>query len=340
MNNVLLLGYFGYENNQIDGQTIKTRLVGEVLSEIEKINYDFFDTQKIKNNPIKSFFNILIKVLKAKKIFIMPGKNGLKIIFPFVYFICLLSFFNKKDINYIVVGGWLSEFLENNLFIKYLLKKIQGIYIESNLMKQMLSKQNITNVKVLYNFRKIEIFERSEIKDFKIVYFSRITETKGIFDLIDALEKNDNQILLDFYGPIDEKIKNNFLERIAKYPNIEYKGLLRKNMYQTLSQYKFMVFPTYYEGEGFPGAVIDAYIAGLPIIASNWKYNFEFVKDNKTGLLFEPRNIEELTRKINYLFINKDIIKKMKIEIDSEIQKYSFTNAKKIFNQIIINKEQ
>ena len=337
MNKTLLIGYFGYDNNQIDGQTIKTRLVSEVLGNLESNNFDFYDTQKMKSNPIKTLFSIFIKVMKAKNIFIMPGKNGLKIIFPFIYFISFFNIFSKKHIHYIVVGGWLSNFLKEHTFIKKLLTNIDGIYLESNLMKNMLVEQNVKNVKVLYNFRKIDnIQTNTNSNEFKIVFFSRITETKGIFDLIEVMKSIDRTVLLDFYGPIDKDIEDRFLNAINEFENIQYKGILRDKMYQTLSEYKFMVFPTYYEGEGFPGAVIDAYISGLPIIASNWKYNFEFVKDNKTGLLFETRNINELATKITYLKNNPMILDTMKTHIKEEIKNYSFNNAENIFKKIII----
>lgn len=342
MSKTLLIGYFGFDNNQIDGQTIKTRLVSEVLTNLGNDSFDFYDTQKMKKNPIKSFLLIFIKVLKAKNIFIMPGKNGLRTIFPFIYFISIFFIFSKKHIHYIVVGGWLATFLEKNKIIKSFLKKINGIYIESDLMKKMLNEQEINNVSVLYNFRKIEFIKKEyNNHDFKIVFFSRITETKGIFDLIEAMKLiKDANICLDFYGPLDKSIEDKFISIVNTIPNISYKGVLRKDMYETLSQYKVMVFPTYYEGEGFPGAVIDAYISGLPIVASKWKYNYEFVKENKTGLLFETRNIIDLKDKIEFLRDNPSIIKEMQKEIENEVKHYSFDNAIEIFKTIIKGKNE
>ena len=55
-----------------------------------------------------------------------------------------------------------------------------------------------------------------------------------------------------------------------------------------------MLFPTYYEGEGFAGTLIDAMAAGVPVIASDWKYNKEIVEDGKTGIIMHNSLEKEL----------------------------------------------
>ncbi len=37
---------------------------------------------------------------------------------------------------------------------------------------------------------------------------------------------------------------------------------------------------------GFAGTLIDAMAAGVPVIASNWKYNPEIVIENVTGRIY------------------------------------------------------
>lgn len=75
----------------------------------------------------------------------------------------------------------------------------------------------------------------------------------------------------------------------------------------TLSKYVFMLFPTYYAGEGMPGAVLDGYIAGLPVIASNWHYNAEVVKDGETGFIFELKDIDRLPEIIRHAVEEVDV---------------------------------
>lgn len=57
-----------------------------------------------------------------------------------------------------------------------------------------------------------------------------------------------------------------------------------------------MVIPTYYQGEGFPGTILDSYIFGVPVIVSKCKYNSEMIKEGKTGKLFIFNKSKENTQ--------------------------------------------
>ena len=59
---------------------------------------------------------------------------------------------------------------------------------------------------------------------------------------------------------------------------------------EVLKNYFALLFPTYYEGEGFAGTLIDALAAGVPVIASDWRYNPEIVEDGMTGKIHKTQN--------------------------------------------------
>ena len=110
---VLVLGYFGYETNQIDGQTIKTRDVYTLLKNSSNEEVSYFDTQSFQKSKFK-LLSLLLALIKADIVFYLPAQNNLKFIFPVVYLISKLS---STKINYLVVGGWLVEFLKNKPFL-------------------------------------------------------------------------------------------------------------------------------------------------------------------------------------------------------------------------------
>ncbi|AMQ57478.1 glycosyltransferase [Algoriphagus sanaruensis] len=56
------------------------------------------------------------------------------------------------------------------------------------------------------------------------------------------------------------------------------------------------LFPSWYEG--FSGALVEAMMAGIPIIASDIPMNLEAIEDKKTALVFRVQNIEELAKQI------------------------------------------
>jgi glycosyltransferase involved in cell wall biosynthesis len=57
-----------------------------------------------------------------------------------------------------------------------------------------------------------------------------------------------------------------------------------------------LVFPSVWY-EGFPVTIAESFARGLPAIASNLGAMSEIVKDQETGLLFEPSNAADLAAK-------------------------------------------
>ena len=66
-----------------------------------------------------------------------------------------------------------------------------------------------------------------------------------------------------------------------------------------------MLFPTYWKGEGFPGVIIDAFVAGLPVIATDWNMNTEIIEDGVNGFIIEPKSSEALAEKMQYVMHNR-----------------------------------
>ncbi|HEY8362617.1 MAG TPA: glycosyltransferase, partial [Tissierellaceae bacterium] len=84
--------------------------------------------------------------------------------------------------------------------------------------------------------------------------------------------------------------------------------------------------PTYYEGEGFPGTIIDAFSAGVPVIATDWKYNKEIVAHGENGYIYKGE-IEELVNILRQLAQNPDELLKMKKNCIKEAEKYKVENV-------------
>jgi glycosyltransferase involved in cell wall biosynthesis len=83
----------------------------------------------------------------------------------------------------------------------------------------------------------------------------------------------------------------------------------QQESYEILSKYSCMLFPTYWQGEGFPGVIIDAYIAGLPVIATDWNMNKEVVVDGVTGLIVPIKDASALSKAMLKLLQNPEMVK-------------------------------
>ncbi len=232
-----------------------------------------------------------------------------------------------------VIGGWLPDLLQRNRRLSNQCAQLDGIYVEMNAMAEALSRLGLLNVSVLPNFRK---FDRKLKRNFitttipiRLVVYSRIFREKGIEDAIAALQKINEKkpdlprAILDIYGPIEPLYLADF-QKLLIYPQyIDYRGVLApESACDVLQQYDVLLFPTYYGGEGFPGTLLDAYIAGLPVIASDWKYNSEIVEDGSTGLLFRTHAVEEIVEHIEMFIANPSKITQMHQNCIEKAQHY------------------
>jgi glycosyltransferase involved in cell wall biosynthesis len=106
--------------------------------------------------------------------------------------------------------------------------------------------------------------------------------------------------------------------------NTRYCGVLEpEKIYTTLSQYDLMLFPTLYYTEGFPGSVLDAYISGIPVIASDWKYSKEFVREGVSGFICPMNDVDAFCTRIEHLDGNRDQLYRLRLGVLTESKKYS-----------------
>lgn len=330
-------GQFGGEH-LADGQAVRTNTIYEVLvKRYGAENINIATTYNWKKHKIRFLIRTIKLYFKSKNIIILPADNGLKVVSKLYNF---LGFFSKRNIIYIVIGGFLPGFLSNNKkYVKYI-KKYKSLLVQSQEQVDELHKLGIGQAEVFPNFKNITPvlvnYEYSE--QIKLCFFSRITKDKGIEDAIDSTKllrsKHGVNAILDIYGMIDPIYKDSFYELLEKYKDfISYKGIIEFNKTpDTLSKYYCILFPTYYYGEGHPGAIVDAFFSGIPIIASDWKYNKEFVKDGVNGFIVEIKNPQQICEKVLTLINNNILHSSMKVNSHELAQKY---DSKKIIEKLI-----
>ncbi|ULN64471.1 glycosyltransferase [Vibrio gigantis] len=327
---ILQIGNFG-GNKQLDGQTVKTQMVESLLEgsgfSVEKIDifgFNLFDYLFL-------FIKMPFLMISSEQVFVGLGQRGMKISTPILIFYSKLL---RKKINYYVVGGWLYDFIDSNLWILFFFRKFRTILVEIPSMVERASDYGLNNVYHLENFR---TFDEQDVKtsltddnEIKLVFFSRVIPEKGIFlaiDVVNNLKERNVNVSLDIFGPVNDDV---ILGKIRMTNGCSYRGVLSPldgSIYRSLSCYDLLLFPTYYDGEGFPGTIVDAFICGLPVIASNWKYNDQIIQHNVNGCLFTSKSLESLESVLYELCLNPKMIDDMKVEAYRVGNRYSLTNA-------------
>jgi len=339
-NKIGVVGYFAEGISKAGGQEAKTCFFTQAIENVfpeEKVMR--VDTLNWKKKPFKLFFQSIKLARNCKNVIILPAQNGVRIFVPF--FLLLRCFLNFR-LDYVVVGGWLPEMIKKHAFLSFIAKKLNGIYVESDIMKKSLENQGFNNVYVLPNFKFLTPVEKDEIESvcsqpYKLCTFSRIMKEKGIEDAINAVktfnEKQGTTVFqLDIYGKIDDGYRERFKNLEAGFmPYIKYCGEVKPDeSVDVLKNYFALLFPTYYEGEGFAGTILDAFFSGLPVIATNWRYNSEIIKDNYTGYVYDYRDENGLITILENIFKNPVKIKEMRYNCIEETKKYSPENAIKV----------
>ena len=132
------------------------------------------------------------------------------------------------------------------------------------------------------------------------LFVGRISAEKGLHTLLKAWALLEAPITLKVAGtgPLEQTIINQ--------PNIEPLGLQTPSQISTLMQQAaFLILPSEWY-EGFPLVLVEALAHGLPVLASNLGSMVDIIEDGKTGLLFEPGNVEDLATKLKWLLDNPD----------------------------------
>jgi len=143
----------------------------------------------------------------------------------------------------------------------------------------------------------------------KFIYIGHIRPGRGIKFIIDAAERFNKKIIVDLYGPLMEGIKESDFHGLK---NIRYLGsLLPENVITTYENYDACLFPTCFHSEGYPGAIIEAMYAGLPVISSSIGAIPEIV-DDSNGILISPNDADSLYNAIRLIIEDDHLFDKLK----------------------------
>ena len=305
---VAIIGSFEEGSISVGGQTIKTRILYDELKSRSDWEIRKVDTSWKEKQPIKLLLRTFGTLLTHRHVIVLLSVNGIKFYFPILYAFAVLG---KLNVYHDVIGGRLDKLMKANRRLEKYLNSFAVNWVETEGLKQRCEALGLKNAIVLPNFKRLNIAERSAYspraeEPFRFCIFSRVLKEKGIEDAIEAVESINRtagreRCKLDIYGAIDKDYAARFDEVMAgATSSVSYCGIVPYDQSaETLSQYFALLFPTYWDGEGFPGTIVDAYSAGLPVIATDWNCNAELVEPMKTGILYPNEHEKDLVDAIN-----------------------------------------
>lgn len=143
----------------------------------------------------------------------------------------------------------------------------------------------------------------SLLPNLRVVFVGRLTEEKGVLDLLEAL-RHTSGVDLTIVGehlpsdrdPVATEARQ--FARTADLPATFVGHLEPTSVRATLMDADLFVLPSW--REGLPRSVIEAMACGLPVIATDIRGCRELVTDNLTGWLVPPKNPAALATALNH----------------------------------------
>ncbi len=234
------------------------------------------------------------------------------------------------------VESWLATMSRIN-------DKVDLFIAPSQFLKNLYVEYGISNDRIIYMDYG---FDKNLLKDIKKIpsekirfgYLGRIIPVKGISQLIEAFNTVDHSKAdLNIYGKPPGSIE--YLKKRCENSAIHFIGGYDcRDISKVLSDIDVLVVPSLWF-ENSPLVIHEAFVARIPVITSNLGGMAELVTDKKNGLLFEPRNIDDLKEKINQFVKNPHLIKELSQYTEVRSIQEDVQEIEKIYYKLLNQRE-
>lgn len=244
---------------------------------------------------IKSFFLIQNAILRNDFVYIFyPG--------PICQIIGLLCIFYRRPFGLYVRGEkGLSTYLSKIIF-----KKADIVFTISPNLSKKLSRFNLKTqtIRPMIGFNESDFFEsrKIDLKDcVKLLYVGRLVYDKGIFELVDALERlsKDGDYVLNIAGSgTDSKDILGYVRKKGLEDRVNFLGMVSDHnvLKNIFIESDIFILPTYHEG--FPRVLYEAMIMRMPIVTT-FVGNISFLmKDSYNCLEIFPKDAQSIVNAI------------------------------------------
>lgn len=336
MNKILLIGKRHKRGREdLSGGVIV--LFESLIKDFENrgINFEVVDLnyRNYASTHFVSFFLIYLrifqKIFRSRQVMLNGSNNCLVIYAPILR---LTTWILGKPFYIRLFGGKLDKYIDSinvafKLLAKFSIRTATKIFYEPKHILNKFKKYNKNSV-WFPNVRFKNPLKTDSIYSKKLVFLGHVKEDKGINYLLDAYVKLiDDGYTLEIYGP---EVNYTCPEQYFDVYNKVYKGaVISSDVNKVLSLNDVLVLPTFYKGEGYPGAIIEALNAGLPIVATKLDGIKEMI-DNSCGVLIKQQSssaiIEGVKKIDNYNYSNLSI---------NALKRFEWFDSDKVMDRII-----
>lgn len=219
--------------------------------------------------------------------------------------------------------GQAQKVTERQSFLLSTLSKVDVIISPSRFLRSMFIESGIEKDKVVFS-RQGRTFasgviefplRRGKHERVRVGFLGQIAEHKGVHVLLRAVRKvsdpglrvliyGDTRAFPDYVGRLKSIAKND--------PRVRFVGhIMPQELRNAYGQLDAIVVPSVWY-ENSPNVILEAQAHGVPVIASNLGGMAEMVRPEVDGLLFSPGDEDDLSRQIERLLHNPDLLEGMR----------------------------
>ncbi|MEO8398800.1 MAG: glycosyltransferase [Ignavibacteriaceae bacterium] len=216
-----------------------------------------------------------------------------------------------------------QSLLHKKIF-NYSLSKADKILSTSKMMVKEIKKYSSNSVEVIPFGVDLEIFKPQKIKslfdenDIVLGTIKSLEDKYGIDFLIKSFKKLKEKFpdhplkLLIVGGGSQEKKLKELVQVLKISADVVFTGLVNhKETPRYHNMLDIALFLSIEKSESFGVSVIEASACEKPVIVSNIGGLPEVVENNVTGIVVEPKNIEQISQAIEKLIFNKELRKQL-----------------------------
>jgi glycosyltransferase involved in cell wall biosynthesis len=221
---------------------------------------------------------------------------------------CFELYFQSKEEGKREVVRWRE-------YVKEIMQIIDFYVAPSNFLRNVFVKSGIPEHKITYldygfNTELFDGFLKIDSDMIRFGFLGRIIPVKGIHILMDAFNgMTGEDAELNIYGAAP--VSAGYLKNRVKNPRIHFRGPYdNQDVAKVLSNIDALVVPSIWY-ENSPLVIHEAFLAKIPVIATNLGGMAEYVKHGKNGLLFELGNVDDLRVKMTMLARDPELLREI-----------------------------
>ena len=250
------------------------------------------------------------KLWRSDVVFLIIGSSSALCLASFLWAVCKIA---RRPLVLRVTGGdMMLDYLGYGAFARWLANRTwmrsSLVYVETQYLYRGFD--NRDNFKWFPGTRSMEAPPRTgHGRVEKLIFVARLVMDKGLAEALEACRHLPEHCHLNVFGP---GMSDTDFSLFEDHPRATYGGVLDPaDIPGVLSEHDLLVYPSYYRSEGYPGAILEAFQCGLPVVAARMGGVSELVEHEESGLLVEPRSAAEVESAIKRLLDEPDLYRRL-----------------------------